>query len=1033
MSRKLAILALVASATACESQSTRMDAETIARLMTTYYDNVDASAPGVLRSTLHDTIDDHTRYPFSSTAVDTWDILEAADEDPNDANAILDVYRNESYPKVGGGTGGYNREHTWPSSFGFPNDNASNYPYSDTHALFLSDAGYNSARSNKPFRECDASCSENPTVANNGAGGGSGVYLGNSNWRTGPNATGTWETWIGRRGDVARALMYLDVRYEGGSHGVTSVAEPDLVLTDDQALITASNTGSNESIAYMGDRSVLLRWHIEDPVDGLELTRNAVVFGFQGNRNPFIDHPEWVACAFSNTCNDTTAPTAPTALSATAGNGVVDLDWADHADPGLIGYFVYRATTAGGPYTRVQGSMATASAYADGGVQNGTTYYYVVTAVDVAGNESSNSAEVSASPSTGGGGSGVWINEFHYDNTGSDTGEFVEVAGAAGTDLSGWTVVGYNGSNGAPYRTIGLSGTIADQGGCTGTIDVDFSSMQNGSPDGLALVDDAGVVREFISYEGAIVATSGPASGTTSTDIGVSEPTSTPVGHSLQLSGSGASAGDFAWQSAAANTRGLPNNGQTFTGCSSGCTTNAECDDGVFCNGAETCVASACQAGTAVSCDDGVACTADSCNETTDACDNVPDDLVCDDGAFCNGAETCDAVLGCQGGADPCAGQSCDEGTNQCVGCLTNAECDDGLFCNGAETCSGGACVAGTAVDCTALADQCNAGVCDEPTDACVQSPLASGTSCDDGDACTAPDQCDGAGSCAPGGDVCGGGGPNLQTVTVTTNGAWTVVNVGASYTSMVVVCTPSYGASQGPTVLRMRNASGSSFEIAAVLVDGSGSFVSGIDAYCMVVEAGVYTQAADGVTMEAVRYDSIVTDYKQSWAGEQRTYANTYASPVVLGQVMTANDPDWSVFWTRGSGRTSPPSASTLWTGKHVGEDPDTARATETIGYVVIDAGTGAIDGRSYRAALGADTVRGHGNAPPYTYSVSGLSSATAAILTQAAMDGADGSWAFHYGPFSATSLSIAVDEDQLSNGERRHTTEQVGYIVFE
>ena len=63
--------------------------------------------------------------------------------------------------------------------------------------------------------------------------GGSGVYPGESNWTT----AGVWEAWAGRRGDVARALFYLDVRYEGGVHGVTGAAEPDLVLTDDPSLL----------------------------------------------------------------------------------------------------------------------------------------------------------------------------------------------------------------------------------------------------------------------------------------------------------------------------------------------------------------------------------------------------------------------------------------------------------------------------------------------------------------------------------------------------------------------------------------------------------------------------------------------------------------------------------------------------------------------------------------------------------------------------------------------------------------------------
>ncbi len=230
-----------------------------------YYFSVDTSSTTTLRQTLHEVIDDHTRFPYTSTATDTWDILEPADEDPDNSSNIIDVYKNASYPKQGGGNSFYQREHTWPSSYGFPDDNSSNMPYTDCHMLHLCDGDYNLDRSNKPYRFCSSSCTEEPTDVNNGRGGGTGVYPGNSNWTSGFFTQGTWETWIGRRGDVARALMYMDVRYEGGTHGGTGVSEPDLILTDNEALIDASNTGNNESVAYMGMLSVLLEWHHQDP------------------------------------------------------------------------------------------------------------------------------------------------------------------------------------------------------------------------------------------------------------------------------------------------------------------------------------------------------------------------------------------------------------------------------------------------------------------------------------------------------------------------------------------------------------------------------------------------------------------------------------------------------------------------------------------------------------------------------------------------------------------------------------------------
>ncbi|MBI1298387.1 hypothetical protein GC175_25920 [bacterium] len=158
----------------------------------------------------------------------------------------------------------------------------------------------------------------------------------------------------------------------------------------------------------------------------------------------------------------------------------------------------------------------------------------------------------------------VFINEIHYDNTGADTGEFVEVAGRAGTDLSGWRLIFYNGENGQSYATVNLSGTIADQQGGAGVLSFNRSGIQNGPADGVALVDVSDNVVQFLSYEGTLTAGNGPAEGMTSVDIGVSEGDSTPAGHSLQLSGAGCGYTNFAWTGPAAASPGTPNDQQTF-------------------------------------------------------------------------------------------------------------------------------------------------------------------------------------------------------------------------------------------------------------------------------------------------------------------------------------------------------------------------------------------------------------------------------------------------------------------------------------
>lgn len=99
---------------------------------------------------------------------------------------------------------------------------------------------------------------------------------------------------------------------------------------------------------------------------------------------------------------DTTPPAAPTGLAAVAGDGTVDLDWADNGEGDLAGYHVYRSLASGGPYSALTGSPLATSAFSDTSVSNGTTYHYVVTAVDTSGNESGDSGEASATPMAAG-------------------------------------------------------------------------------------------------------------------------------------------------------------------------------------------------------------------------------------------------------------------------------------------------------------------------------------------------------------------------------------------------------------------------------------------------------------------------------------------------------------------------------------------------------------------------------------------------------------------------------------------------------
>lgn len=135
----------------------------------------------------------------------------------------------------------------------------------------------------------------------------------------------------------------------------------------------------------------------------------------------------------------------------------------------------------------------------------------------------------------------VRISEIHYDNTGTDAGEAIEVSAPAGTDLTGWSIVLYNGGTGASYDTDALTGLPFTACGTRGVVVLNYpvNGIQNGAPDGLALVDNNGVLVEYLSYEGVFAATNGPANGLTSVDIGVSENGSEPLGQSLSRNAAG--------------------------------------------------------------------------------------------------------------------------------------------------------------------------------------------------------------------------------------------------------------------------------------------------------------------------------------------------------------------------------------------------------------------------------------------------------------------------------------------------------------
>ena len=266
----------------------------------------------------------------------------------------------------------------------------------------------------------------------------------------------------------------------------------------------------------------------------------------------------------------------------------------------------------------------------------------------------------------------------------------------------------------------------------------------------------------------------------------------------------------------------------------------------------------------------------------------------------------------------------------------------------------------------------------------------------------------------------------------VTADGTHVTVGLVNTYDSPVVVCSVQYANNTTPVVARVSNVTSTSFDLR--LQNPSDQTVAAENVSYLVIEEGIWT--VDGVKIEAQKYLSTVTDEDGSWVGEAQSYGQSYINPVVVGQVMSENDPAWSVFWCQGGALEDPPSPSALVTGKTVCEDTNVVRADETVGFIVFEGGHGTIGGVEFEAFLGADTVAGAGDTPPYSYTFGTAFSAapTVAVTTMAGVDGANGAWAQTHGSTmaTATTLYLSVDEDQIGDAERGHTTEQVGYTVF-
>lgn len=275
--------------------------------------------------------------------------------------------------------------------------------------------------------------------------------------------------------------------------------------------------------------------------------------------------------------------------------------------------------------------------------------------------------------------------------------------------------------------------------------------------------------------------------------------------------------------------------------------------------------------------------------------------------------------------------------------------------------------------------------------------------------------------------------GPNLSHGVVSgVTSDWQTVSFGETYDSAVVVATPQYIGNSGPGVVRISNVTSTTFDVSVASV-GDNPFSGNV--HFVAVEEGVYDEP--DFKLEAVKYSEAETSRKNGWLIDTTSYQQSYTAPVVVGQVMTANDPNWSVFWASSNSRTSPPTADQLNVGKHIAEDTITSRGAETIGYFVIEATqNGEIEGLPFVAGVGGDTVRGIDNGI-YRYDYTAMPRAKTAVLGSAGMDGGDGGWPVLIGPnalpLDTGTIDLAYDEDQLSDSERKHTTEQVAYFVID
>lgn len=273
-----------------------------------YYTSAEGKSGDELKSALYNIIKGHVQYPYTSSSTDVWDILKETDRDPDNPENVVGIYSNFSMNaalEYNSGDG-WSREHVWAKSRGDFGTTAG--AGTDVHHLRVADISTNSARSNRTFAECSEQYID-----------GSGTYQGATESFT-SSTEFIWKPRAVVKGDIARMIFYMATRYEGFN------GEPDLEIVD--YILDAYDKSP-----LHGRLSELLAWHNEDPVDDAERQRNDIIYSYQQNRNPFIDHPEYVASIWGGTTTDPTAPSFTSLPTTTNTSGEL---------------YTYNITTTGG-------------------------------------------------------------------------------------------------------------------------------------------------------------------------------------------------------------------------------------------------------------------------------------------------------------------------------------------------------------------------------------------------------------------------------------------------------------------------------------------------------------------------------------------------------------------------------------------------------------------------------------------------------------------------------------------------------------